>query len=162
MSNDKYKNQYRIKSARATWHDYGGGVYFVTICTKNHKHYFGEIQNVGTRHTTSSLQQTPINEMYTIANMQGWLSVVIGGVKSAVTKFARNNKIDFAWQSRFHDHIIGNQDEMNTIANYIENNPELWDSDCFNEQRKDAARHVSTNENEQRKDAARHVSTNEM
>ena len=100
--------------------------------------------------------------MYTIANMQGWLSVVIGGVKSAVTKFARNNKIDFAWQSRFHDHIIGNQDEMNTIANYIENNPELWDSDCFNEQRKDAARHVSTNENEQRKDAARHVSTNEM
>ena len=161
MSNDKYKNQYRIKSARATWHDYSGGVYFVTICTKNHKHYFGEIQNAGTQHATSSLQQTsdsvetrhttslqqtPINEMYTIANMQGWLSVVIGGVKSAVTKFARNNKIDFAWQSRFHDHIIGNQDEMNTIANYIENNPELWDSDCFNEQRKDAAHHVSTNE----------------
>ena len=40
---DKYQNKYRIPSARANWHDYNGGVYFVTICTKNRKHYFGEI-----------------------------------------------------------------------------------------------------------------------
>jgi REP element-mobilizing transposase RayT len=40
-----FQNQYRIPSARATWHDYNGGIYFVTICTKNHIHYFGEIKN---------------------------------------------------------------------------------------------------------------------
>ena len=40
---DKYQNKYRVPSARANWHDYNGGIYFVTICTKNREHYFGEI-----------------------------------------------------------------------------------------------------------------------
>lgn len=43
---DKYKNKYRIQSARAQWWDYGwNGAYFITICTKNREHYFGEIRN---------------------------------------------------------------------------------------------------------------------
>lgn len=28
---------------RANWHDYNGGVYFVTICCDSKRHYFGEI-----------------------------------------------------------------------------------------------------------------------
>ncbi len=40
-----YKNKYRIPSARAAWHDYNGGAYFVTICTCDRGHYFGEIEN---------------------------------------------------------------------------------------------------------------------
>jgi len=40
---EKFQNKYCIPSARANWHDYKGGVYFVTICTKNREHYFGEI-----------------------------------------------------------------------------------------------------------------------
>ena len=40
---DKFQNRFRIPSARANWHDYNGGIYFVTICTKNREHYFGEI-----------------------------------------------------------------------------------------------------------------------
>ena len=40
---DKFQNRFRIPSARAYWHDYNGGIYFVTICTKNREHYFGEI-----------------------------------------------------------------------------------------------------------------------
>ena len=55
------------------------------------------------------------------------------GLKSAVTKFANKNRIVFAWQTRFYDHIIRNQSEMNRIVDYIENNPALWDSDCYNE-----------------------------
>ena len=43
MSEDKFKNKYRIPSARAGWHDYNGGIYFITICTKNREHYFGKI-----------------------------------------------------------------------------------------------------------------------
>ncbi len=43
---DKYKNKYRIASARAQWWDYGwNGAYFITICTKNREHFFGEINN---------------------------------------------------------------------------------------------------------------------
>ncbi|RMG19803.1 MAG: transposase [Bacteroidetes bacterium] len=42
---EKYKNKYRIPSARAQWWDYGwNGAYFVTICTRNRVHYFGEIR----------------------------------------------------------------------------------------------------------------------
>ena len=43
MSSDLYRNKYRIPSARAMWHDYNGGTYFVTICTRDMVHYFGEI-----------------------------------------------------------------------------------------------------------------------
>ncbi|MCX6316774.1 MAG: transposase, partial [Bacteroidetes bacterium] len=42
----KFQNRYRIPSARlATW-DYGcPGSYFITICTKNREHFFGDINN---------------------------------------------------------------------------------------------------------------------
>lgn len=42
----KYKNKYRIPTARAQWWNYGwNGAYFVTICTKNKAHYFGKVVN---------------------------------------------------------------------------------------------------------------------
>ena len=187
MSNEKFQNKYRIKSARATWHDYRSGAYFITICVKNHEHYFGEIENgvvklseIG-KNTTENLQNinnhypyveiplfvvmpnhihaivlidgdhrrdvarnvstemtTKPNEnkkMVEIAKHQSLLCVAMRGFKSAVTKFANKNGIDFAWQTRFHDHIIRSQSEMNRIADYIENNPATWDNDCFNEKK---------------------------
>jgi REP element-mobilizing transposase RayT len=45
MSDNKFQNQYRIPSARAQWHGYDGGAYFITICTQHREHYFGEIVN---------------------------------------------------------------------------------------------------------------------
>lgn len=66
-----------------------------------------------------------------ISNRQSWLSVCIGSFKSAVTKYANENNITFAWQSRYHDHIIRNQNEMNKIAQYIINNPAKWELDRY-------------------------------
>ena len=44
--NEKYKNKYRIKSARLPNWDYGSnGMYFITICTQNRVHFFGKIIN---------------------------------------------------------------------------------------------------------------------
>ena len=41
---EKYKNKYRITSARLQSWDYGwAGAYFITICTKNKVNYFGNI-----------------------------------------------------------------------------------------------------------------------
>ena len=41
---EKFKNKYRIASARAQHWDYRwAGAYFITICTQNREHYFGEI-----------------------------------------------------------------------------------------------------------------------
>ncbi len=43
---DKYLNKYRISSARASWWDYGNqAMYFITICTHQRQHFFGEIRD---------------------------------------------------------------------------------------------------------------------
>ena len=43
---DKFQNKYRIASARLQNWDYGSnGAYFVTICTQNREHFFGEISD---------------------------------------------------------------------------------------------------------------------
>lgn len=65
----------------------------------------------------------------------GNLPSVVRGVKSAVTKYAIEHDISFAWQSRYHDHIVRNQLEMNRIADYIENNPQRWEQDRFYKKR---------------------------
>ena len=237
MSDEKFQNKYRIKSARAMWHDYSGGAYFISVCTKNREHSFGEIvrcapslQNAASvqmptmklspigQFLTDKIQNITNHCPYTeiplfvvmpnhwhaivfidgdktpyirCANVsvqtghapsvsnaatddvetghapslqiqmqktdsrKGWLSVAIGGLKSAVTKFANSNHIDFAWQTRFHDHIIRDQNEMNRIADYIQNNPQLWENDCYN---RDAACRVWTNKC-LRRDGACPVST---
>ena len=232
MSDSKYKDKYRIPSARAAWHDYDGGSYFITICTKYREHDFGEIEDgkmllseIGT-HTQKCIEEitqhnpyaeiplhvimpnhlhlivvidydktphdkrtvdvvaTPVetfpetshnktmvketfpetshNETMTketfpetshietmtketfqetslqrktpierATEMQSWLSVVIRQFKQSITRYAHENNIDFAWQTRFHDHIIRDNDEMNGIANYIKNNVANWKQDKF-------------------------------
>jgi len=63
------------------------------------------------------------------------LSSVIRGFKIGVTTNARNIYADFAWQPRFHDHIIRDNDSYERIRNYIINNPKKWDDDKFNNQK---------------------------
>ncbi len=42
----KSQSKYRIHSFRLQNWDYSwDGIHFITICTKNSKHYFGEIEN---------------------------------------------------------------------------------------------------------------------
>ena len=177
MSDDRFQNKYRIESARADWHDYDGGSYFITICTKHRQHFFGEIvdgemmlsdigkyadeqfQNVSSHYPYAKIPLWTImpNHLHAIvvidgnktkydrrvvetwraaslqdiANLQGWLSVVIGGLKSSITRFANENAIPFSWQPRFHDHIIRDIGEMNRIATYIKNNVANWMNDEF-------------------------------
>ena len=202
MSDLKFKDKYRIPSARATWHDYDGGIYFITICTKYREHDFGEIENgkmilseIGTQtqkcieeitqhnpyaeiplytimpnhlhlivvidydktphdKRTVDIGTMPVSHNETMAKetfqetfqetslqkktpierateMQSWLSVVIRQFKQSITRFANENSIEFAWQTRFHDHIIRDNDEMNGIANYIEHNVANWKEDKF-------------------------------
>ena len=189
MKTDKFQNKYRIPSARAVWHDYNDGDYFITICTKNREHYFGEIVNgkmilndlgiklnelIAEIPSHHSYAKTPVyqimpnhlhlivcidgsrvarrdvacrdaacrdaachvsttnnNKMQEIADQCGLVSIAMGGMKSALTNHAHSNKIPFGWQTRFHDHIIRDQEEWERIANYIENNPASWENDKF-------------------------------
>ncbi len=59
------------------------------------------------------------------------LSSIIGAYKSAVSRHSHRLGYDFAWQSRFYDNIIRNNDALNRIQDYIHNNPNNWNEDKF-------------------------------
>ncbi len=59
------------------------------------------------------------------------LASVMRGFKSSVTSFANEHNLPFAWQDRFHDHIIRSFDEYLRISRYIIANIENWKDDCF-------------------------------
>ncbi|MBQ8720920.1 MAG: hypothetical protein IJY67_02055 [Paludibacteraceae bacterium] len=194
---DRFQNKYRISSARADWHDYDYGIYFVTICTADCRCYFGQIidsqmrfsnlgqyaveqfQNVQLHYSYAEIplfvvmpnhihavvifNDTPpknnaltqpcrdgvhtvstdvrsnrwksevVDErMQKVSDAKGRLSVVVGGLKRAITCYANKNAMSFKWQSRFYDRIVRDQDELNRIAEYIENNVINWHLDRLN------------------------------
>ena len=184
MDETKYRGRYRIPSARAWWHQYNGGTYFVTICTKNREHFFGEIKDgvvtlskVG-EYLNQQILSTPqvrpdmnleiptftimpnhvhllvdigdnvyntpvdyVSEQKCMDSIDASenafspqrknLASVIRGIKTATTSFALKNDIWFGWQTRYHDHIVRNIEELNAIACYIENNVAKWKEDEF-------------------------------
>ncbi|HNX55736.1 MAG TPA: hypothetical protein PKO30_09145, partial [Prolixibacteraceae bacterium] len=70
--------------------------------------------------------------MASISPKPGTLSAMIRSYKSAVTKRCHDNHIsNFGWQSRFHDHIIRNQEEFDRIERYIMENTANWETDKF-------------------------------
>mgnify|MGYP006292456121 CR=1 FL=1 len=61
------------------------------------------------------------------------LSRVIRWYKGRITFEARKTQPDFAWQNRFHDHIIRDQQAYQHIVRYILTNPDRWDEDRFSD-----------------------------
>ncbi|MGH7909933.1 MAG: transposase, partial [Thermodesulfobacteriota bacterium] len=58
------------------------------------------------------------------------LASIIGQFKSTTTKRIHSiGNSDFAWQSRFYDHIIRNEKSLQKIREYIHNDPLKWDID---------------------------------
>lgn len=187
---NKFKNKYRIVSTRLQTWDYSkNGAYFITICTQNREHFFGNIQNgmmqlseigkfaerywleipehfpfvelgnfvVMPNHvhgiliinkiddlslsesveTRQCLVSTTIKLNTTIGSSRfqnqgkNTISSIVGSYKSIVTKMSRQTHSNFAWQSRFHDHIIRNSQSFENIQNYIFENPLNWKNDKF-------------------------------
>ncbi len=172
---EKFRNKYRIPSARLKNWDYGSNAsYFVTICTHNRLHYFGEVHNkkmnlseigiiakqfwyeipghfkfvelgafvVMPNHIHGILMinknddlmgsgfvETPNLGVSTTAVRTPNLGVIINQYKRICTINARKIHADFAWQSRFHDHIIRNDESFQRISNYIDANPAKWKDD---------------------------------
>lgn len=61
------------------------------------------------------------------------LASVMRGFKSGVTAYATTNQITFCWQTRYHDRVIRNDNELDRIRQYIYNNPAKWEQDRNNE-----------------------------
>ena len=68
--------------------------------------------------------------MSDISPKKGSLGTIVRSYKSAVTNWCHTNVYpDFVWQSKFHDHIIRNQKDLDRIRNYIRDNPANWEGD---------------------------------
>jgi len=147
-------------------------MYFVTVCTKGNRHFFGQIVDgefqpsaIGEVAKTEWLKTATLrpdmnltlDEFVIMPNhfhgiifigenlynctesgdnkfgaQSKNLASIIRGFKMAVTTFARKNNIVFAWQERFHDHIIRDNDALQNIRAYIYNNPANWLDDELN------------------------------
>lgn len=70
-------------------------------------------------------------QMAKISPKPGTISIILRSYKSVVTKNAHFIPADFAWQERFHDHILRNSESFERIQNYIENNVANWKEDKF-------------------------------
>lgn len=81
-------------------------------------------------HPPSSPFDKPI---HTFGTQSHNLFSIIRGFKSATTKqvnmLLKNTEGGSIWQSRFHDHIIRNEEDMNRIREYIRYNPLKWQED---------------------------------
>ena len=90
--------------------------------------------NVETLHATSlqpRLRSIKNEKMAAISPKSNSVSAIIRSYKSAVTKHANRLELPIGWQSRFHDHIIRNNEEYQRISDYIINNPANWKEDKF-------------------------------
>ncbi len=56
---------------------------------------------------------------------------IVRGFKIGVTKYARQCHLPFAWQPRYHDHVIRNAVEHERIRQYIIENPQNWEMDSL-------------------------------
>ena len=187
----KFQNKYRISSTRLQHWDYSQAAkYFITICTKNRKFYFGDISDcvmelseigemaekywleipnhfpfakldafvvmpdhihgiiiidkpidgreyrrdaINRVSTDNDTVTEPINTGGFAGNknpmLNDNLSRIIRWYKGRVSFESHKIHADFAWQSRFYEHIIRNEKSFYRISNYIINNPLHWQKD---------------------------------
>ncbi len=163
----------RRRSLRLQGFDYSQpGAYFVTICTKDHLHQFGEIRGndiklnergsivekiwkeIPDHFTNVTLDDFIVmpNHIHGILLLdeppdcrgtacraptvekfgkptKGSLPTIIRSFKSASTHLI--NRLDkrkgiSIWQRNYYEHIIRNEDSLNRIRRYIQENPIKW------------------------------------
>ncbi len=80
---------------------------------------------------TQNFASLPVEPQNKFGPQSQNLASIIRGFKIGVTKNARKIHADFAWQSRYHDHIIRNNASLERIRDYIINNALNWQEDKF-------------------------------
>jgi len=64
------------------------------------------------------------------------LGSIIGQIKSIITKNIHKMGLKhFHWQRNYYEHVIRNEDKLNKIRQYIQNNPLSWHLDRENPER---------------------------
>src|SRR6266478_3818939 len=61
------------------------------------------------------------------ARVHGRLPHIVGGYKAGVGRTCHAKGLSgFAWQPRFHDHILRSNTSVNAVRDYIDHNPPNW------------------------------------
>ena len=172
-----FQNKYRVETTRLAYWDYASaGWYFVTICTRNREHFFGEVVSGEMRLSAvgeiarqfwadipAHFEHARVGEYVVMPNhvhgivvivetravetrdraslpnqfgplKRGSLQSIVNAYKGSVTRWCReNDRGYFAWQPRFHDHVVRDEIDLGRIRQYICDNPAQWESDRENE-----------------------------
>ena len=92
--------------------------------------------NVGARHAVplqSRPESTPAQAFG--KPISGSLPTIVRSFKSAAARLvniARDTPSAPLWQRNYYEHIIRNENDLNRIRAYIENNPSTWETDAEN------------------------------
>jgi REP element-mobilizing transposase RayT len=141
---------------RLPWFDYSStGAYFVTVCTRNHQCSLGQIVDGAVRlsaigemvlscwnaipdhfpHVTLDAFVVMPNHVHGVllfadqrAGHARPLQTVVGSFKAAVSRWAGKT----VWQRNYWERVIRNDDELNAIRAYIDDNPLRWPADPEN------------------------------
>ena len=177
-TNGLYNERYRVGSARRAGYDYSqAGGYFITICTKNREHLFGEIQPATAALTDAYLdgnemavrawecwQQIPQHFPFvepdafvvmpdhvhgvlfiyrpddyaekpetSFGPQSNNLASIVRGFKVGVKAWATRQGLVFAWQPCYYDRVIRTETELEKIRDYINGNPNRWETDKGND-----------------------------
>ena len=108
------------KPTRLKNYDYStDGYYFITICTHNKRKILCDIVGEG-------LCALPYIKLTAICETVK-KSIEYVNLKSFTTREYGKT----LWQRSFHDHIIRGEKDYLEIWNYIDTNPQKWETDCF-------------------------------
>lgn len=99
------------------------------IIMPNHFHaIIGIGENQYNTKTPATPPTTPLSTKNRFGPQSKNLASIIRGFKIGVTKNARKIHADFAWQPRYHDHVIRNNESYQKIKTYIVENPLKWNN----------------------------------
>ena len=103
------------------------------VVMPNHIHGIMIIDNWSVEtHCNASLQDS-INNKNKFGPQSNNLPSIIRGFKGSVTRMAHHAGFtDFAWQPRYYDHIIVDDEDHNNIQDYILTNVANWGKDKEN------------------------------
>jgi REP element-mobilizing transposase RayT len=153
------KSYSRKNTLRLPGYDYSlEGAYFVTICTYQRNHLFGEIaldkmilNPLGwiakrewerTHELRPEVQLGPFvvmpNHFHALILLEPKAQDRSTTHKGTLSKLMNGYKGAVSrqagvsvWQRGFHDHVIRNDQDYEAVYEYIETNPQRWDKDAF-------------------------------
>jgi REP element-mobilizing transposase RayT len=102
------------------------------IIMPNHIHGIVVIKRLNNNQSTVGTGHCPVPTINKQNNHYGLLSKIINGFKNMSTKTIRKQMCSFQYQRSFYDNIIRNEQSLNEIRKYIQENPINWDNDRNN------------------------------